>query len=136
MDENDVKYLYQKGVTIGSHSSSHRLLSQCDGEGLKEEILDNETYIESLTGEQVRHMAIPFGKREHYNDHVLQYCHAVGHDCIYSTNPVYFDRSSLSNGRRLIPRISFLNESREEIWTKTRLILFILSSSCFTVKYG
>jgi len=113
LDEGDVKELVAEGVVIGSHSSTHKDLAECDDASLKEEILDNKLYIEGLTGAAVRHLALPFGKREHYNERVLNFCYSVGHDFVYTTNPSFFD---LTNGERLIPRVAILNESAEELF--------------------
>jgi peptidoglycan/xylan/chitin deacetylase (PgdA/CDA1 family) len=112
LDEAGVKELSDNGVTIGSHSATHKVLSQCDDAALREEVLDNKLYIESLTGREVRHLALPFGKREHYNQKVLDYCYAVGHDYVYSTNPSSFESSKHG---RLIPRVALLNETPEEL---------------------
>jgi peptidoglycan/xylan/chitin deacetylase (PgdA/CDA1 family) len=113
LDESDVKELAAEGVVIGNHSSTHKDLAECDAASLKEEVLDNKVYIEELTGAAVRHLALPFGKREHYSEHVLNFCYSVGHDYVYTTNPSFFD---LTNGERLIPRVAMLNESAEELF--------------------
>lgn len=113
LDESDVKELAAKGVVIGSHSSTHKDLAECDEASLKEEVLDNKLYLEGLTGAAVRHLALPFGKREHYNERVLNFCYSVGHDYVYTTNPSFFD---LTNCERLIPRVAMLNESAEELF--------------------
>lgn len=112
LDEDDIKRLATKGVGIGNHSATHKVLSECDEATLREEVLDNKTYIESLIGTDVKHLALPFGKREHYNERVLKFCYSVGHDYVYSTNPSYFE---LKRGHKLIPRVSILNESAEEL---------------------
>lgn len=113
LDEGDIKDLTAKGVAIGNHSSSHKVLAECDEATLREEVLDNKLYIESLTGTPVRHLALPFGKREHYNEQVLNFCYSVGHEYVYTTNPSYFD---LTRSLRLIPRVAILNESPEELF--------------------
>ena len=97
LDEGDVKELAAKGVVIGSHSSTHKDLAECDDASLKEEVLDNKLYIEGLTGAAVRHLALPFGKREHYNERVLNYCYSVGYDYVYTTNPSFFIRRTASD---------------------------------------
>jgi peptidoglycan/xylan/chitin deacetylase (PgdA/CDA1 family) len=112
LDEDDVKHLAAKGVAIGNHSATHKVLAECDEATLKEEVQDNKEYIEKLTGTAVKHLALPFGKREHYNEHVLNFCYAVGHDYVYSTNPTSF---AAARGQRLIPRVSLLNEGAEEL---------------------
>lgn len=113
LDESDIEDLVAKGVVIGSHSSTHKDLAECDEATLKEEVLDNKLYLEGLTGKPVRHLALPFGKREHYDERVLNYCYSVGHDYIYTTNPSFFD---FTNGERLIPRMAILNDSAEELF--------------------
>jgi peptidoglycan/xylan/chitin deacetylase (PgdA/CDA1 family) len=112
LDEADIKQMAAKGIAIGNHSATHKVLSECDEVTLKEEVLDNKTYIESLTGTAVKHLALPFGKREHYNEQVLNFCYSVGHEYVYSTNPTSFEAT---RGQRLIPRVSILNEGAEEL---------------------
>lgn len=113
LDEGDIKHLAAQGIPVGSHSSTHRVLAECDDATLREEVLENKLYLESLTGTKVRHIALPFGKREHYNEHVLNFCHSVGHDYVFTTNPSYFD---LVPGQRLIPRLALRNHSAEELF--------------------
>ena len=112
LDEAEIQQLVAAGVTIGSHSATHKVLAECDEAALKEEVLDNKLYLEHLTGSEVRHLALPFGKREHYNEKVLDYCYSVGHQYVFSTNPSYFE---LKSQQRLIPRIALLNETPEEL---------------------
>ena len=116
LDETDIKDLAAEGVVIGSHSSTHKVLVECDEPALKEEVLMNKLYIESLTGSSVKHFALPFGKHEHYNDRVLNFCYSTGHEYAYSTNPSYFDLTDKKRNRRLIPRLGLLNESPEELY--------------------
>ena len=112
LDEDDLKHLAAKGVAIGNHSSTHKVLAECDEATLRAEVLDNKVYLEGLTGTAVKHLALPFGKREHYNEQVLNFCYSVGHDYVYSTNPTSFEAA---RGRRLIPRVAILNEGAEEL---------------------
>src|SRR6266849_2170546 len=55
LDESDIRELAAKGVVIGSHSSSHKVLAECDETSLREEVLDNKMYLEGLTGKAVKH---------------------------------------------------------------------------------
>lgn len=114
LDERDVQSLSRNGVTIGSHSASHRTLTDCDDETLREEIEGNKLYLERLTGLPIRYLALPFGKREHYNERVLEYSRQAGHEFVFTTNPTFFDLSSPYYERRLIPRIGFCEHSPAE----------------------
>ena len=115
LDENDVWEISEQGVLIGSHTANHKVLSECAAAELGEEISDAKHYLETLVKYKIKHLALPFGKREHYNDAVLKFCRNAGHEYIYSTNPVFFDRKYL-NASRLIPRIGLTNESVEELY--------------------
>jgi len=115
LDEDDVRSLSRSGVTIGSHTATHRKLVDCDDDALREEIDVNKIYLELLTGLPVLHLALPFGKREHYSDHVLEHCRQAGHEFIFSTNPTFFDLSSPSFHRRIIPRIPFTEQTLAEM---------------------
>jgi peptidoglycan/xylan/chitin deacetylase (PgdA/CDA1 family) len=113
LNADDVKYLHQKGVLIGSHSASHKTLSACNEAELQAEINENKAFIENLLGETIEHLAIPYGKREHYNQKVIEHCKSAGHKFIYSTNPVYFSKPFPEYS--LIPRIGLTNQSKEEL---------------------
>jgi peptidoglycan/xylan/chitin deacetylase (PgdA/CDA1 family) len=116
LDEGDVRELVAKGVVIGNHSATHKVLAECDAATLDEEVRDSKQYIEGLSGAKVRHFALPFGKREHYNEDVLNCCYSAGHEFIYSTNPSYFDVGNRNRNERLIPRVALLDESPEELY--------------------
>jgi len=115
LDEDDVRSMVCNGVTIGSHTATHRKLAACDEQALHEEIDENKIYLEQVTGQPVRHLALPFGKREHYNEHVLAHCREAGHEFIFSTNPTWFDLSSTFFHRRLIPRIPLTGQTIAEL---------------------
>ena len=113
LDESDIKELVRQGILIGNHSSTHRVLASCDERGLQQEVLENKLYLEDLTATEIKHLALPFGKREHYNAKVLDYCYSAGHQYVYTTNPTSFDPR---RNERLIPRVSILNESPQELF--------------------
>lgn len=116
LDRNEVKYLAENNVTIGSHTTNHQTLSKCDEKNLEKEVLKNKKYLENLVDSEVAHLAIPYGKREHYNQTALDYCRKVGHRFIYSTNPVYFKGAWTVNGNvKPIPRIGLTNQTAAEL---------------------
>ena len=115
LDADDVKVLDRQGVLVGSHSTTHRVLSECTEAELNDEIVDNKIYLEELLHKEVRHMALPFGKREHYNASVLTCCRQAGHDFVYLTNPSFFVASTLTAKPLLLPRIGITNETIGEL---------------------
>jgi len=115
LDEEDVRRLHAAGVTVGSHSATHPLLAEVSDDRLPDEILGNKAYLEGLVGAPVTHFALPFGKRQHYDDRVLRYCRQAGHDYIYSTNPTFFDDNDLQSSALLLPRVEISNEPVETV---------------------
>ena len=82
---------------------------------LKDQITENAFYIEELIKEKTTHFAIPFGKREHYNQKVIQEIQRAGHKYIYSTNPARFKREDIIKGEFVIPRIGVTEENSREL---------------------
>lgn len=115
LDEDDVRALSAAGVTVGSHGWDHRPVAGLDEAGRQAQIGANKTYLESLLGQAVRHFALPFGKRQHYDPQVVDYCHGIGHTYVYSTNPTFFDPADLPAGGQLLPRVELAREPTEMI---------------------
>jgi|694.fasta_scaffold50825_4 peptidoglycan/xylan/chitin deacetylase (PgdA/CDA1 family) len=62
MSWEQIKLLSSQGHVIGSHSMSHKNLSQVAREDeLRHEIIDSGRVIESFIGKKVEHFAFPFG---------------------------------------------------------------------------
>ena len=116
LDEDDVRQLSAAGVMVGSHSASHRALAEVSDDDLPGEVLDNKRYLEGLVGTEVTHFALPFGKREHYDDRALDYCFRSGHAFVYSTNPTFFDPEVLGERPHLLPRVEVSRLSTEKIY--------------------
>lgn len=115
LDADEVKALHKKGVTVGSHTSNHRTLSQCDEKALHEEIVKNKEFLENLIDREISHLAIPYGKREHYNERALNFSRSAGHKFIYSTNPIYFSEPWAEGISKPIPRIGLTNQTAAEL---------------------
>jgi len=49
------------GVTIGSHTLSHPVLTRCDPGDLAQELSESRTSLSDLTGQDIRHFAYPVG---------------------------------------------------------------------------
>lgn len=49
-------------ITIGAHTQSHRALATLSTDGQHEELSCNKTFLESLLGQEVAHLAYPYGR--------------------------------------------------------------------------
>jgi peptidoglycan/xylan/chitin deacetylase (PgdA/CDA1 family) len=108
--EEDVLALDRAGALIGNHCLSHRPLSGCDPQTLQREIVDNRKFLEKLLGKPVYHLALPYGKRSHYDEAALKVCRDSGHRFVYSNNPTTFKSGQIHPLHDLIPRIGLTSQ--------------------------
>jgi hypothetical protein len=77
--------------------------------------LDSKEYFYTELQLTSKHFAIPFGKKEHYNDVVIEELYRRGYEFIYITNPVGYKKKSSQKSYKLIPRIGMTNQSIQDI---------------------
>tara|TARA_B110000091_G_C13797111_1_gene468390 strand:- start:1198 stop:2106 length:909 start_codon:yes stop_codon:yes gene_type:complete len=110
LNEMDIGKLVKDGAIIGSHSKSHYPLSKLNNDQLKQEIQEDKIALESMLDKEVKYLAFPFGKKNHYNASVIDVAKKAGFERAFTTNPNRFKKDEF-----LIPRISVLNESPKEL---------------------
>jgi len=64
------------GITIGSHTRTHRRLTQCSPAELRDEVEGSKKSLEDLLGREVRHFCYPFGA---HNDTVVEAVRSAGY---------------------------------------------------------
>lgn len=62
LSKSDVRYLFENGWLIGSHSHSHRDLTRLSYKQIKEDITTSKKVIEDIIGAEIRYFSYPFGK--------------------------------------------------------------------------
>jgi len=110
LDENDIKFLFSEGVIIGNHTKTHKHLSTCTNETIRQEIMENKEYLQRLLNSEINHFAIPFGFHTTYNDYALKIAHEA-HSFVYDTTKNYLKFSN----QDLIPRVGLRNENKSKI---------------------
>jgi len=125
LDAAEIAEMVRSGVQIGSHATSHAPLIGLTDKQLSDEISANKDYLEALAGRPVQHMALPYGKKHHYDRRALDRCFASGHRFVYSTNPCLFEARDVERySQDPIPRIGLTNQSKQEL-------LFLLNRPMF-----
>jgi peptidoglycan/xylan/chitin deacetylase (PgdA/CDA1 family) len=66
------------GITFGSHSHTHPILSRMPLDQAKEEILISKKILEERLGTEVKHFAIPNGGKDDFSDELRDYCRGIG----------------------------------------------------------
>lgn len=67
LDKNDLRFLYSQGWIIGSHSHTHKDLTQLPEKELRDEIITSKQALEDVIGAEVECFSYPYGK---YNGRV------------------------------------------------------------------
>ncbi len=87
---SEVQKMANDGITFGSHSHSHPILSRLPIDEAKKEILLSKKCIEEHLGAEVKHFAFPNGRAEDFSDELRDYCREIGFETVasvtYGTN--------------------------------------------------
>lgn len=80
-----VRALAEAGVTIGSHSLSHRSLARLPRREMLREARDSRRRLEDLTGRAVRAFAYPFGTRADFSAAAGEALREAGYDLAFTS---------------------------------------------------
>ncbi|HWP23818.1 MAG TPA: polysaccharide deacetylase family protein [Candidatus Binatia bacterium] len=81
----DVRHMSQRGITFGSHTVTHPVLSKISLQRAREEIRASKTIIESNLQAPVKHFAYPVGRREDFTDEIKKEVRAAGFESAVTT---------------------------------------------------
>jgi peptidoglycan/xylan/chitin deacetylase (PgdA/CDA1 family) len=82
---DEVRSMAQDGISFGSHTVTHPILSKLTAERVWDEISQSKRVIERQLGCMVRTLAYPRGKREDFNDGVKNMLKEAGYICGLTT---------------------------------------------------
>ncbi len=68
LTKKDLKYLIKIGCKIGSHTKSHKDLTQVKEKELTKELTESKKFLENILGMDVDHFSFPYGK---HNNHLI-----------------------------------------------------------------
>jgi len=98
----EVKEMAANGITFGSHSHTHPILSRMPLDEAKEEIATSKKILEEHLGREVKHFAIPNGGKDDFSEELRGYCCEIGFDSVVTLIHGRNDsRSDAFNLRRL-----------------------------------
>jgi peptidoglycan/xylan/chitin deacetylase (PgdA/CDA1 family) len=72
LTSRQIREMAGRGVTFGAHTVTHPILSREKPERVRQEITASKAALEALTGREVTCFAYPNGRREDYNDAVIE----------------------------------------------------------------
>ena len=115
LNEFELRQLANEGVEIGNHSYDHFVLGALEPGDLKQQIHENHELLEKICNKNIKHFALPFGKREHYTATTVRELRAAKYAYIYTTNPNKFRSKDLNDKNFLFPRIGITHETPKQV---------------------
>jgi peptidoglycan/xylan/chitin deacetylase (PgdA/CDA1 family) len=99
---DEVKTMQRNGISFGSHTISHPILSRMPAATAKEEIYASKRAIEDILGSPATAFAYPVGRREDFNQSIKMMVKDAGYLCalttIFGTNDMRQDLYELKRG--------------------------------------
>jgi len=83
----DVQVMHQAGVSFGSHTVTHAILSRVPGSKARVEVNASKAAIEAQLGARVTAFAYPGGKRPDFDESVKRIVKDAGYDCALTAIP-------------------------------------------------
>ena len=80
-----IRTMDRAGVSFGSHTISHPMVSRLTQQELDKELIDSKRMIEERLGHAVTGFAFPFGKRADYGVHPRELLLRAGYHCAVTT---------------------------------------------------
>jgi peptidoglycan/xylan/chitin deacetylase (PgdA/CDA1 family) len=80
-----VEEMTREGISIGSHTMTHPILSRIPLKEAEWEIFESKRIIESRLGKQVRLFAYPNGRSEDFNNDIMDLIEKAGYKAAFTT---------------------------------------------------
>ncbi|MBW1853952.1 MAG: polysaccharide deacetylase family protein, partial [Deltaproteobacteria bacterium] len=129
LDRDAIKAMKNDTISFGSHTATHRILSEIPVESATTEIIDSKVELETMLNEDIQFLAYPKGKRKHFNTEIKQLIKKSGYKAaLCSENGEIHSNSDLFElkriGMRNYPlfvfrvRLSGLFETKVAYWIR------------------
>lgn len=91
---DDIKIMKSNGISFGSHTVNHRVLSEIDAEEVTAEVFQSKVELENLLDEKIKFIAYPKGKKKHFNHYVKAQVRKSGYKAAFTTENGVIDSKS------------------------------------------
>ena len=102
MTWNEIKLMHQEGISFGSHTHTHPILSKISSYEVYKEVHDSKQLIEAKLGIPANCFAYPNGKMDDFNETTKSLLKEAGYTCalttIFGSNEYYQDCFELRRG--------------------------------------
>jgi|SRR5579863_71433 len=112
VDRSRLRQLHDAGFEIGSHSMTHRHLTDLDDDELRGELRSSKDHLEQLIGSPVVHLSCPNGR---WSSRVAQFAKQAGYQTI-STSRV--DHNSSKTDLSNLARLAVMRDTSLEVFSR------------------
>jgi peptidoglycan/xylan/chitin deacetylase (PgdA/CDA1 family) len=94
LNEDEIEMMRKGGIDFGSHTASHKVLTEIDINTAAEEILRSKEDLGKLLKEEMQFFAYPRGKRKHFNNKIKYLVKKSGYKAAFTTENGEIDNRS------------------------------------------
>ena len=91
---DEIKVMEKDGIDFGSHTVTHKVLSDIDINTATKEINHSRIELENLLNRKIQYFAYPHGKKRHYNEYVKTQVKKAGYTAAFTTENSGIDTNS------------------------------------------
>lgn len=118
LEEDDVRALHARGMTIGTHGMEHRTWRGMDPQTSRRELVEARQRLAEVTGEHVEQAALPLGQ---YDRTVLSALRGYGYRAVYTSDRCLARHGSWIQPRYSVRRTDTIESIRGEALTRPGL---------------
>ena len=104
MSSDEIKYLSDMGMIIGSHAVSHNLLSRLNEDEQRNEIKNSKELIEDIIKKRCNFFCFPYGGEDSYNSLTLKILKEFNYSYSFTVQSRDFDKEDLKTIPLELPR--------------------------------
>ena len=104
LNEEEIKYLSDIGMIIGSHSVKHTLLSRLNINEQEKELRESKEFIETITKKECDFFCYPYGGKNSYDQNTLNLLKKLGYKFSFSVDNRDINKEDLLNKPLELPR--------------------------------
>jgi peptidoglycan/xylan/chitin deacetylase (PgdA/CDA1 family) len=97
LSEEDVRTISSAGMKIGSHASTHRLLSLLDQDEIYSELYESRIILQGILESNVDEFCYPYGGAHSYNQDVKRYLTELNYSVAHDVNPRQISKIDFQN---------------------------------------
>lgn len=101
----DINLIADAGMKIGSHTSTHRLLSQLSNDEIFNELSESKIVLESILDRKIDEFCYPYGGAHSYNRIVHEYLEKLGYSVAHDVAPRKISKKDIKN-KYALPRFN------------------------------